>query len=275
MKKLINAILTIILIPMITLLILSFNLQTIIIDTISTSIVKEEIANNIDEIITDAYNINNEQIKKEIKENLENSNITQEITNEYLNSIIKSLESNDKNPPNINNYIEKIIDENEETLSEHNITLNEEQKNTIIAEINTTVINDTYEKIINNLDTNITSQNNNIIKLYNILISNTFKIILTILIAIDVLMIAIIKKSFYKWTYNLGIAGIINGIGLAIIYPLFSEIITNYLNKTTTYNFNINNQSITTSTYACITLSVILLIIYFICKQINKKEQNN
>ena len=59
MKKLINAILTIILIPMITLLILSFNLQTIIIDTISTSIVKEEIANNIDEIITDAYNINN------------------------------------------------------------------------------------------------------------------------------------------------------------------------------------------------------------------------
>ena len=157
MKKLINAILTIILIPMITLLILSFNLQTIIIDTISTSIVKEEIANNIDEIITDAYNINNEQINKEIKENLENSNITQEITNEYLNSIIKSLESNDKNPPNINNYIEKIIDENEETLSEHNITLNEEQKNTIIAEINTTVINDTYEKIINNLDTNITS----------------------------------------------------------------------------------------------------------------------
>ena len=195
---------------MITLLILSFNLQTIIIDTISTSIVKEEIANNIDEIITDAYNINNEQINKEIKENLENSNITQEITNEYLNSIIKSLESNDKNPPNINNYIEKIIDENEETLSKHNTTLNEEQKNTIIAEINTTVINDTYEKIINNLDTNITNQNNNIIKLYNILISNTFKIILTILIAIDVLMIAIIKKSFYKWTYNLSIAARIN-----------------------------------------------------------------
>ena len=228
MKKILNTILTIILIPLIMLLILSFNIQSIIINTISTEIVEKEITNQINQILTNTYDVENKNILTEIS----NKEINKKIAKNYINSIIN------KEKINIDTEIKEIIDNNKKILETNNINLTENEINKIINQINQTV-NKEYEKITINI-----AEDDKVLNIFNIINSNVFKIMLIAIMIIDLILIAIIKKSSYKWLYNLSISSLISSIIYIFIYPPFITQISKYINEISKYNIKIDNSSI-------------------------------
>ena len=241
MKKILNTILTIILIPLIMLLILSFNIQSIIINTISTEIVEKEITNQINQILTNTYDVENKNILTEIS----NKEINKKIAKNYINSIIN------KEKINIDTEIKEIIDNNKKILETNNINLTE---------------NEEYEKITINI-----AEDDKVLNIFNIINSNVFKIMLIAIIIIDLILIAIIKKSSYKWLYNLSISSLISSIIYIFIYPPFITQISKYINEISKYNIKIDNSSILMSSYICLFVSIVLIIIYILIKNLTKK----
>ena len=88
---------------------------------------------------------------------------------------------------------------------------------------------------------------------------------------IDLILIAIIKKSSYKWLYNLSISSLISSIIYIFIYPPFITQISKYINEISKYNIKIDNSSILMSSYICLFVSIVLIIIYILIKNLTKK----
>ena len=219
MKTFIRGILT-------TVLVFTFTLIPTIIyaeQTVNQGIVgnygKEEIARQMTERLGENFPELSEKELNELEENLQNNEQVDELVDKYSEKIIRDLSEDNIEDVNFEEDLRTFILENKSTIEEasgHELT--EEEIDAAIDEvIQNEDLNETYKQIITEAKQEMPEESQTMIDGYNNITSENFMIALVIITVISIIIIALLKKPYYKWIVNIAIAGIISAIFTALI----------------------------------------------------------
>lgn len=272
MKKIVLFIFTILISILLVLLALSFSIKSIVVNTINSEIVSKEIASKVISYLKE-YNISDENMEK-IETNILNSDNTYKITEKYVNKIVDQVVNNDNSYiPSTKYEIKKLLEENESYINDMDIYLTENQRNIIIDKLSgNTELGKMYNVIADNVNDNITVSQRNYITLYTKFISKEFKLIISSIIVILIIIIGLIKNSMYKWMINLSISSIISGLFILFLLPMFVDFVVNDMLQSIG-NYEINLNYLMNFGYIYIGLFAISILVYLMLdKLINNKE---
>ena len=279
MKKFVCFIITVLISVAICLLCISLSLKEIVINTLSKQVVKSEITNKVIETLKDKYNNIDYDTLDEIETNIGNSQSINKITEKYFENITDSIVDNkDVKLPDTKEEILNIINENQYILTEKGINITNEQKNIIASElIDNNVIDKLYQKVAGSIKDNMSKEEIMVVNVYDKITKPSFRWIMVSIIIVSTLIIALIKRTYYRWTYNLGVSFAISAIILSFLSPtildMFSLEITN---KIIGNPSEININSLINLGYVCFALCALLIIIYIVINKItnyNKKYE--
>lgn len=276
MKKFICGLITILLVLVICLLAVGLKLKIVCVNTINDSIVKKEISSKaLDSISSVLPNIDYDTLQ-EVELSIQNDESTKRITEKYYDEIINSIVNNtDIDVPDTSDEIKKIIDDNKDVLKKHGVELTDTQEDEIANSLaKNGTINTVYKKVTTNLKNNLTDDQKEAIGMYSTITSKEFRNTLIIISIIFILLIALIKKSIYKWMINLSVALILSGILLSfvleqVVNNLSSTITNKLFGKATSINVN----PITAFGYKYLLIGIIFLLIYIVINILTNKKR--
>lgn len=267
-KKVLNVLLTVILLNLICFLLISVNLKTILVDGIIKEVIKTEIINTD---YKEKNTISKEEINKitdnpKIQEIL-NSKEVQDLIDKYLDITIDGLlDENDLNEVEIEKDIYDYIKENKSVIEEKTNTKIDDETIDKIMEMNEAKqLSKNLILTINDKKKSITKTEKTVLKGYKVFISLKFQLILLGLILLDLILIGIINKSIKMVIKELGLSTIFSGLLIGIMCIVVKIIVsTTSLLKT----FHMRNLFI--SSIGVLVMGVLLILIY---KRLQKKEQ--
>ena len=269
MKKFLISILTLIITLALIVLGLTFNLKSMIIDT-TDIILKKEITNQITDYLADNTDYNKEDIKKSIDKVLNENELIKKTVNTYMDKFINVLNDKEVTDIDLSQELESIINDSEPILKEYGITISEEDKKELLNEVSGEEINKTFNESVMEFKKEMTSEDKTILNIFNFITSTSFKLMLIGGVIVLLILIALLKKSFYKWLSNFGMSLIFSGIVLGILIPLLMDTIIKEIGE----EFIISYSSFSTYGYVSIGIGVILIVInILIPKIINKKKE--
>ena len=274
MKKIIKVFLSFVIVLLILFLTISFNLNKVIVDgvikeIIITKVIPKKVNNpNISEDIINTlplpdYLKNSEDINKLLEEQR-----VQEIINKYIDITLDNLTSEEIKNIDIESDIINYINENKELIKE--ITGKEvtpemiEDTKKVIEESN---LNEAIEDTIESTKESISTEEKIVLKGYKEIISTKTRIIVIGLIALCLLLIAIIDKSFYKWIKTGSICTIISGILVLLMGFILKLIVTSILPLP---SFNVSY--LYKSGLIQLIIGIVILIIYIVLNKVLVKK---
>lgn len=274
MKKIIKVFLSFIIVLLMLFLTISFNLNKVIVDgvikeIIITKVIPKEVNNpNISEEVINTlplpdYLKNSEDINKLLEDQR-----VQEIINKYIDITLDNLTSEEIKNIDIESDIINYINENKELIKE--ITGKEvtpemiEDTKKVIEESN---LNETIEDTIESTKESISTEEKIVLKGYKEIISTNTRIIVIGLIALCLLLIAIIEKSFYKWIKTGSICTIISGILVLLMGFILKLIVTSILPLP---SFNVSY--LYKSGLIQLIIGIVILIIYIVLNKVLVKK---
>ena len=274
MKKIIKVFLSFVIVLLILFLTISFNLNKVIVDgvikeIIITKVIPKKVNNpNISEDIINTlplpdYLKNSEDINKLLEDQR-----VQEIINKYIDITLDNLTSEEIKNIDIESDIINYINENKELIKE--ITGKEvtpemiENTKKVIEESN---LNETIEDTIESTKESISTEEKIVLKGYKEIISTKTRIIVIGLIALCLLLIAIIEKSFYKWIKTGSICTIISGILVLLMGFILKLIVTSILPLP---SFNVSY--LYKSGLIQLIIGIVILIIYIVLNKVLVKK---
>ena len=274
MKKIIKVFLSFIIVLLMLFLTISFNLNKVIVDgvikeIIITKVIPKKVNNpNISEEVINTlplpdYLKNSEDINKLLEDQR-----VQEIINKYIDITLDNLTSEEIKNIDIESDIINYINENKELIKE--ITGKEvtpemiEDTKKVIEESN---LNETIEDTIESTKESISTEEKIVLKGYKEIISTKTRIIVIGLIALCLLLIALIDKSFYKWIKTGSICTIISGILVLLMGFILKLIVTSILPLP---SFNVSY--LYNSGLIQLIIGIVILIIYIILNKVLVKK---
>ena len=274
MKKIIKVFLSFVIVLLILFLTISFNLNKVIVDgvikeIIITKVIPKKVNNpNISEEVINTlplpdYLKNSEDINKLLEEQR-----VQEIINKYIDITLDNLTSEEIKNIDIESDIINYINENKELIKE--ITGKEvtpemiEDTKKVIEESN---LNEAVEDTIESTKKSISTEEKIVLKGYKEIISTKTRIIVIGLIALCLLLIAIIDKSFYKWIKTGSICTIISGILVLLMGFILKLIVTSILPLP---SFNVSY--LYKSGLIQLIIGIVILIIYIVLNKVLVKK---
>ena len=274
MKKIIKVFLSFIIVLLMLFLTISFNLNKVIVD----GVIKELIITKISAKKVNNPNISEEVINtlplpdylknsEDINKLLEDQRV-QEIINKYIDITLDNLTSEEIKNIDIESDIINYINENKELIKE--ITGKEvtpemiEDTKKVIEESN---LNETIEETIVSTKESISTEEKIVLKGYKEIISTKTRIITISLIALCLLLIALIDKSFYKWIKTGSICTIISGILVLLMGFILKLIVTSILPLP---SFNVSY--LYKSGLIQLIIGIVILIIYIVLNKVLVKK---
>lgn len=274
MKTFIRGILTTILVFTFTLIpIVLFAKEAVTKDLVGTYAKEEistEIVNNIKKELPEV-----EEAKiTALEEKLQSDEKTQEIIDKYIARVLNDLDSEKVSDINIEEDVKSIIKENrQEFETVVGRELSDEKIDEVINEISEKEdINGTYKEMIEKAKQEMPRESKTLITSYNSISSQEFIVVLVVITVISIIALAFLKKPHYKWIANVGIAGIIASIMIAIIgssMTLVLNFVLGSMNQTTL----ISAAPMLLTATILLAVSIIFLVINSIVdKNRNKKH---
>lgn len=274
MKKIIKVFLSFIIVLLMLFLTISFNLNKVIVD----GVIKEIIITKISAKKVNNPNISEEVINtlplpdylknsEDINKLLEDERV-QEIINKYIDITLDNLTSEEIKNIDIESDIINYINENKELIKE--ITGKEvtpemiEDTKKVIEESN---LNETIEETIVSTKESISTEEKIVLKGYKEIISTKTRIITISLIALCLLLIALIDKSFYKWIKTGSICTIISGI-LVLLMSFIAKLLVTSILPLPSFNVSYLYKS----GLIQLIIGSIILIIYIVLNKILIKK---
>ena len=274
MKKIIKVFLSFVIVLLMLFLTISFNLNKVIVDgvikeIIITKVIPKKVNNpNVSEDIINTlplpdYLKNSEDINKLLEDQR-----VQEIINKYIDITLDNLTSEEIKNIDIESDIINYINENKELIKE--ITGKEvtpemiEDTKKVIEESN---LNEAIEDTIESTKESISTEEKIVLKGYKEIISTKTRIIVIGLIALCLLLIAIIDKSFYKWIKTGSICTIISGILVLLMGFILKLIVTSILPLP---SFNVSY--LYKSGLIQLIIGIVILIIYIVLNKVLVKK---
>ena len=216
-KKIIIALLNILLIDLIIILVLNCTIKKLLVDELliesfkqNNSLISENVSNN------SPFIINNKVLEK----TLEDEEV-KEMLSEFIDDVINSISKEEQENINIEELEKKVIEytkEHKKELEEKTgVEITDEMINETSKLLNDGDVKKSFEQEINNYKNNITEEEKMALKFYNFITSKDLRTIIIILIIVNILLIAILQKSIYKWIKNLSRAMYISGLSIVIL----------------------------------------------------------
>lgn len=274
MKTFIRGILT-------TILVFTFTLIPTVIyaeKTINNDLIgqyfKKEITNQMTKVITEDLEGLSEEEYNKIKDTIENDEEINAFVEKYSNRIIKDLSKDKIDDINLEEDIKKILYENKDIIEKAiGRKITDEQLDKAIEEVfESEKVENSYQQIIEEARQEMPKDAQTMIDGYNTITSDEFIIISVIVSVISIIIIAILKKPYYKWIVNIGIAGIIAALFVALIGGSISLII-NLVIESIEGNMQIEPTPMLITSGIMLAISIILIVINHILD--NRMKKNN
>lgn len=216
-KKIIIALLNILLIDLIIILVLNCTIKKLLVDELliesfkqNNPLISENVSNN------SPFIINNKVLEK----TLEDEEV-KEMLSEFIDDVISNISKEEQENINIEELEKKVIEytkEHKKELEEKTgVEITDEMINEASKLLNDGDVKKSFEQEINNYKNNITKEEKMALKFYNFITSKELRTIIIILIIVNILLIAILQKSIYKWIKNLSRAMYISGLSIVIL----------------------------------------------------------
>ncbi len=267
MKKLLISLLTIFITIGLILLGISLNLKRTI-SNVTSTIIKEEVTNTMTTYLENNTSVDKEEIKKGVDKVLNSNDTLKKTIDNYYDEIINVLGNKDAKEINVASELETLIDNSEEILKEYGVTISKQDKEKLMEIVSNDEINKTVNEAIKEIKSDMPKEVTEVINILNFISGTTFKIILISVIILFLVVIALLKKSTYKWLINFGIASIITGLLYSFVLPNLMDIITKSLND----NISISLSSMVNYGYIVLILGVIAVILNIVLNKIFNKE---
>lgn len=268
MKKVINVFLTIIMACVVVLLVISLSIRTISTKTISNAFFEEEVSNNMKEVLANTFpDVSSENIDA-LENVIKDNEAINEVANDLLNHISDSISSGNKvDSETILNEISVAIDRNVPVIEE---ALGKDIPEEQIKEIQSK-LTDENSNLKNQIDQtvdkieNMDSSAKQVIKTYDALDNNVTKILCIISLAVIIVLLGIINKSFFKWSLFSGISLIVSGAIVGMIVPMIVNVVEVAIGQRllgTTIDIAVN--SLNMAGIICAVIGIVLIIVYAI-----------
>lgn len=273
-KKILIGILVLLLMDMIIALAISFNLKQIIIDGVIKEVITERITSNTyhapNNVITD------EQIEQvvddeRVREILKTPEM-QDLMNKYLDQTIDGLiDEENIDEVELEKDIANFLKNNRDVIeAKVGKEVTDEMIDNAVKNLETKDMSNAYKQALQNASRNMTKEEKQVLKGYNYIISWKFRIIMFIGILIDLILIALLQKSLYKWIKTFGKTLMVSGVGIIIMSIISSLIVKGLANIK---SFNTTNLTITG--VIILVVGIIITVTYKIILKIKNKKKDD
>lgn len=273
MKTFIRGVLTTVLVFTFTLIPTVIYAEKMVNEDLIGGYFKEEITNQMTEALTDNLEGLSEEEYNEIKNTIENDEEINEFIEKYSNRIIEDLSKEEIEDINLEEDIRDILQGNKDLIE--NVIgeeITDEQLNKAIDEImadeNT---ENAYQQIIEEARQEMPADAQAMVDSYNTITSDEFIIVSVIISIIAIIIIALLKKPYYKWIVNVGIAGIIAALFITLIGGSIS-LITNLVIESMEGTLAISATPMLITAGVMLVISIVLIIINSI---LDKNREKN
>lgn len=270
MRKFLIGLLTILLTFAFLVLGISWNLKAVITENIE-GILKEEITTEIVSEVAKNTNINKENVKKELTKVMEENVGLKNAIDDSFEKIMDILSGKEVNEINLSHELENVIHNSEKVLKSYGITVSKEEKEKLLHIVSSEEFNKDFQNSVREVQENLPSNTKVVINAFLFFRSTTFKCILVGSIIVILGLIAILKKSYYKWLGNLSEATFISGILFGILMPWVVNLINQELVGRNRFVLSMN--SISQYGYILLGIGIFSLVLKVVfAKILDKKE---
>ena len=272
MKGFLRGILTVFITVLLMIFTLLLSVKGIIIDTADT-MMKKELTENIVNTIVDSSSDISDEVIDEVKDTIENNPEIKKMMDKYFDQAIDILSSDDSTGRiDVSKELSGLIDEGEKILNNHGITMTEEQKEELNSIASSDEINNLVNDTIQEVKEDLPSSTRGILKTYKSLTSGSMKVGVIVLIIVSLVLIALLKKSYYKWLSNFGGALLVSGIIIGVVFPLLFNTLLSIVEAEE--DLGISVSSLNTNGYILIFLGIVSIVLNMVIpKFITKKRE--
>ena len=219
MKTFIRGILTTVLVFTFTLIPTIMYAEQIVNQEIIGTYGKEEVIKQMSESLKNEFpEITDENIK-ELEDSLRTNETIDNLMNKYTDKIMKDLTTDEIENINIEDDLKTFMKENKATIEQvTGQNISDEKLDEFVDEVTQDEdINEAYKKMIEEAKTSMPEEGQVVLDGYNNVTTDNFMIGLIITSIISIIIIALLKKPYYKWIVNIAIAGIVSSLFIALI----------------------------------------------------------
>ena len=276
MKTVIRGFLTTLLIAIFTILATTIYVDKTINEDILGTYLKDSISSQLTDNIEEQYPELTGEEYEQLEEKIKNNESLNSFIEKYKDQIMNDMTGEDVDPEDVDlkEDIKQLLLENKEYVEQATgVEISDEEYEAAIDEaFDREDPNIVYSQIIKDTKQTLSEDDKNIIKGYQYITSNQFIMILSIAAVVVTLLIALLKKPYYKWIVNLGIAGFVSGILISII-GVGITLMINMIINTNEITFSISSVPMLITAAIMIVISIILFILNAVLD--NHKEKKN
>lgn len=276
MKTVIRGFLTTLLIVIFTILATTIYVDKTINEDVLGTYLKDSISSQLTDNIEEQYPELTGEEYEQLEEKIKNNESLNSFIEKYKDQIMNDMTGEDVNPEEValKEDIKQLLLENKEYVEQATgVEISDEEYEAAIDEtFDREDPNIVYSQIIKDTKQTLSEDDKNIIKGYQFITSNQFIMILSIAAVVVTLLIALLKKPYYKWIVNLGIAGFVSGILISII-GVGITLMINMIINTNEITFSISSVPMLITAAIMIVISIILFILNAVLD--NHKEKKN
>ena len=219
MKTLIRGILTTVLVFTFTLIPTIMYAEQIVNQEIIGTYGKEEVIKQMSESLKNEFpEITDENIK-ELEDSLRTNETIDNLMNKYTDKIMKDLTTDEIEDINIEEDLKTFMEENKTTIEQATgQSISDEKLDELLEEVTQNEdINASYKKMIEEAKNSMPEEGQVVLNRYQSVTTDNFMMGLIITSIISIVIIALLKKPYYKWIVNIAIAGIVSALFIALI----------------------------------------------------------
>ena len=276
MKTVIRGFLTTLLIAIFTILATTIYVDKTINEDVLGTYLKDSISSQLTDNIEEQYPELTGEEYEQLEEKIKNNESLNSFIEKYKDQIMNDMTGEDVNPEDVDlkEDIKQLLLENKEYVEQATgVEISDEEYEAAIDEaFDREDPNIVYSQIIKDTKQTLSEDDKNLIKGYQFITSNQFIMILSITAVVVTLLIALLKKPYYKWIVNLGIAGFVSGILISII-GVGITLMINMIINTNEITFSISSVPMLITAAIMIVISIILFILNAVLD--NHKEKKN
>ena len=219
MKTFIRGILTTVLVFTFTLIPTIMYAEQIVNRDIIGTYGKEEIIKQMSESFKNEFPELTDENIKELEDNLRTNENIDNLMNKYSNKIMKDLTTDEIEDINIEEDLKTFMEENKTTIEQATgQSISDEKLDELVEEVTQNEdINASYKKMIEEAKNSMPEEGQVVLNRYQSVTTDNFMMGLIITSIISIVIIALLKKPYYKWIVNIAIAGIVSALFIALI----------------------------------------------------------
>lgn len=219
MKTFIRGILTTVLVFTFTLIPTVMYAEQIVNQEIIGTYGKEEVIKQMSESLKNEFPELTDENIKELEDSLRTNETIDNLMNKYTDKIMKDLTTDEIEDINIEEDLKTFMEENKTTIEQATgQSISDEKLDELLEEVTQNEdINASYKKMIEEAKNSMPEEGQVVLNRYQSVTTDNFMMGLIITSIISIVIIALLKKPYYKWIVNIAIAGIVSALFIALI----------------------------------------------------------